>query len=290
MFGFFFKKNFYDGWDNVLLITVPNLILDLFLFLGGLTLFLAAKLNLSKAISSQSCLIIWGAVILLLFIIGAILTLDWALTAREIAAYEAPELKDFFIRLPSCLLDGVLYGVILFILTLITVTGVCYYFKLTPKTAPNGLWYIGPQVGATLPFVGLAAGSVFVWVAISIYQSLSFFPAVRACLNNGFRKSIKKCFIIFLDNLGGSCALAVHNLFLFLLSIVMLGLLPGLGGLGLARVNFTRLVIKKYDYITKLQEEKKSSPKRLPWDEILKDDIESTGHRTLKTFFFPWKE
>lgn len=290
MFGFFFKKNFYDGWDNVLLETVPNLIFDVFLFLGAMTLFLAAKLNLNHAITNNICIIIWAATILLLFIIGSILVLDWALTAREIAAYEATELKDFFIRLPSCLLDGVLFGFLLFILSAVTIFGLCYYFKLTPKRLPNGIWYIGVEEGSVLPFVGLAAGSVFAWVALSVFQMMFFYPAVRAVIGNGFRKSLKKCFIIFLDNLGASMLLMIHNFVLFAISVVMLGLLPGLSGIGLARVNFVRLVIKKYDYATKLQNAGKAVPSKVPWKEVLEEDVRVTGNRSLKTFFFPWKE
>lgn len=284
MFNFFFKKNFYDGWDNVLLETVPNILFDIFLFLAGFSFFLSAKLNMASKISNFQCLAIWTGVALVLFVVGSIIVLSWALSAREIASYEAPQLRDFFARLPSVVCDGVLYGLLLFFTTVVTIIGLCYYFRLIPKRSSGGLWYIGVQEGEQLPFIGLVAGSVFLWVVLTIYQMLFLYPAVRAVIPCSFNKAIKKCFVIFLDNLFACIGLAIHNLFLFALSLVMLGLLPGIGGLGLARVNFVRLIIKKYDW------DGNKNTKKLPWADILQDDIAATGNRTLKTFFFPWKD
>ena len=74
----------------------------------------------------------------------------------------------------------------------------------------------------------------------------------------------------------------------------MLGSAPGLTGLTLSRVNFLRLLLKKYDYLEKLDQanEPQNSPARrkIPWNDLLKNEIEMTGVRSFKMFVFPWKE
>ena len=65
-------------------------------------------------------------------------------------------------------------------------------------------------------------------------------------------------------------------------------------GIELARSNAFRLIMKKYDYIEEL--DKKGEPlnsktrRRIPWKELLKDDIEANPTRGFKAFIFPWKE
>lgn len=274
MLGFFFKKNFYDGWDNVLLIFIPNLILDVFLLIGGGLFFLGTKLNGTAGI------IVWGATILLVFIVAAILSLAWAESAKKIADYESAELKPFFASIKTSIKDGIVYGILMFLVILIAVAGIIFYFR--------------PVSGAHLPFIGLMAGSVFFWIMLTIVSALLWYPAVRAEMHNPFGKSIKKCFIILLDNIGKCIVLGFYNIFLFLISIVMIGLAPGLGGIVLSRANFFRLLLKKYDYLEEAEKtadgKKPVFRNKIPWKELLKDDIELTGSRSIKSFFFPWKE
>lgn len=293
MFGFFFKKNFYEGWDNVLFLCIPNLIMDAF---GALTLgvfYFSAKLNASLVLSTPLCVVIWVFAVLVLFVVAGVVYTSWGESAVKIARYESSTVKDFFCSIPKSFADGALYGLFLAVVSFATAVGLSYYFKLTPKQLPNGAWYIGTIEGARVAFVDLAAGSVFTWMALTVFQALFLYPAVRSALEpKGFFDAIKKCFVILLDNLGASVSLAVHNIFLSALSIVMAGLVPGFGGLGLARANFVVLISKKYDFIKQWNAEHQTQPlpKRLPWADILQDDIRTTGNRTLKTFFFPWKD
>ena len=274
MLGFFFKKNFYDGWDNVLFIFVPNLILDLFFLIGGGLFYLGTKVNGTAGI------IIWGCTVLLVITAGSILSLAWAESAAKIADYESEEIKPFFTSLKTCIKDGILYGIVLFAVLIISAAGIIFYFR--------------PVSGATLPFIGLMAGSVFFWIMLTIISALFWYPSLRAIMHNPFKKSIKKCFIILFDNIGSCVVLGIYNIFLLIISIVMVGLAPGLGGIGLSRVNFLRILLKKYDYLE--IEEKEAAGKKpvfrnkIPWQELLKEDIEITGSRSIKSFFMPWKE
>ena len=274
MLGFFFKKNFYDGWDNVLFIFVPNLILDVFFLIGGGLFYLGTKVNGTAGI------IIWGCTVLLVITAGSILSLAWAESAAKIADYESAEIKPFFTSLKTCIKDGILYGIVLFAVLIISAAGIIFYFR--------------PVSGATLPFIGLMAGSVFFWIMLTIISALFWYPPLRAIMHNPFKKSIKKCFIILFDNIGSCVVLGIYNFFLLIISIVMVGLAPGLGGIGLSRVNFLRILLKKYDYLEIAEKEaagkKPVFRNKIPWQELLKEDIEITGSRSIKSFFMPWKE
>ena len=274
MLGFFFKKNFYDGWDNVLFIFVPNLILDVFFLIGGGLFYLVTKVNGTAGI------IIWGCTVLLVITAGSILSLAWAESAAKIADYESAEIKPFFTSLKTCIKDGILYGIVLFAVLIISAAGIIFYFR--------------PVSGATLPFIGLMAGSVFFWIMLTIISALFWYPSLRAIMHNPFKKSIKKCFIILFDNIGSCVVLGIYNFFLLIISIVMVGLAPGLGGIGLSRVNFLRILLKKYDYLEIAEKEaagkKPVFRNKIPWQELLKEDIEITGSRSIKSFFMPWKE
>ena len=274
MLGFFFKKNFYDGWDNVLFIFVPNLILDLFFLIGGGLFYLGTKVNGTAGI------IIWGCTVLLVITAGSILSLAWAESAAKIADYESAEIKPFFTSLKTCIKDGILYGIVLFAVLLVSAAGIIFYFR--------------PVSGATLPFIGLMAGSVFFWIMLTIISALFWYPSLRAIMHNPFKKSIKKCFIILFDNIGSCVVLGIYNFFLLIISIIMVGLAPGLGGIGLSRVNFLRILLKKYDYLEIAEKEaagkKPVFRNKIPWQELLKEDIEITGSRSIKSFFMPWKE
>ena len=274
MLGFFFKKNFYDGWDNVLFIFVPNLILDLFFLIGGGLFYLGTKVNGTAGI------IIRGCTVLLVITAGSILSLAWAESAAKIADYESAEIKPFFTSLKTCIKDGILYGIVLFAVLIISAAGIIFYFR--------------PVSGATLPFIGLMAGSVFFWIMLTIISALFWYPSLRAIMHNPFKKSIKKCFIILFDNIGSCVVLGIYNFFLLIISIIMVGLAPGLGGIGLSRVNFLRILLKKYDYLEIAEKEaagkKPVFRNKIPWQELLKEDIEITGSRSIKSFFMPWKE
>ena len=82
-------------------------------------------------------------------------------------------------------------------------------------------------------------------------------------------------------------------MFLTVISVIMLGLAPGMCGLELARANAIRLILKKYDYLDEL--DKKGVPlnskeRKIPWKELLKEDYEANPVRSFNAFIFPWKE
>lgn len=272
MLGFFFKKNFYDGWDNLLFFFIPNLIWDVFLIAGAALIFAMTKIQ-----ATVPGIAVLSIAVLLIFLSGGIISVTWGEVASKIADFASPNPQDFFTALKSCIFDGIKYGFFLLILTVLTSFGFFYYFF--------------PKNGEPLPFIGLLTGSIFTWIAISVYMAVFWYPSLRAQLHNKFWKIIEKCFVLFLDNIGICVVIGLYNLILAFISIVLIGIAPGMGGIGLARANLCRILLKKYDYI---EEQKKADPKKIirsiPWKEILQEDMELTGNRTFKSFLFSWKE
>lgn len=278
MLNLFFKKNFYDGWDNVMFFFVPNLIVDALVILTtGI-----ASLGVTVFKDFSAFLYIWIILALLLVIGSSIFTLAWAESSHEIADYGTIEFKDFFKAIKNSTKDGIYYGLTLTAIIVIAFLGITYF--LHPATEDI----------SQVPFAGLLAGICYIWVSLIILGAVFWYPSIRAEFHNTYAKSIKKCFIVFFDNVFVSIVIGFYNLFLALISIIMLGIAPGMCGIQLARANAFRLILKKYDYLEDL--DKKGEPlnsrarRKIPWKELLKDDIEANPTRGFRAFVFPWKE
>ena len=274
MLGLFFRKNFYDGWDNVMFLFVPNLILDFLVIITTALCIPGLKFQ-----DSNFYLYIWIALGAICVTGFSILSLAWAESAEKIADYGSFEFKEFFRAIKGCIKDGILFA-----LTLILVGTVCGVLVLN---------LLFPRGETSVTFVGLLAGAVDLWLALIILMALSWYPSLRAKMHNPFVKSIKKCLIIFMDNLVVSVTVSIYTTVLAVISVIMLGIAPGMAGIELARANALRLLLKKYDYIEELdkQNEPAASParKRIPWNELLKDENEANPPRGFKEFWMPWK-
>jgi hypothetical protein len=70
-------------------------------------------------------------------------------------------------------------------------------------------------------------------------------------------------------------------------SLFLALLLPGPAGMLLLMDEALRLRLRKYDY---LEANPRADRRKIPWKELLEEDVELTGTRTLRNFIFPWKE
>lgn len=261
MYLFFIKKNFYDGWDNMLTLIVVNIVV------------MAASLGLLSliyALHRSTPLVI--ALIILFGIVMSILALAAGEIASSAANFGSAHIADFFRAIPSCIADGIRFGLVLAVVG--AASYVCIPFYFVQKTLP-----------------AMFIGSMFVWLVIFTLLSLQWFVAIRSLLHNNFRKCIKKCFLIFFDNIWFSLFMAAYIFFLTALSVFLLGFLPSLSGIAMAQVNAFRLRLYKYDYYEAHPELKTPKEKRcIPWDELLQNDKETLGPRSFKSLIFPWKE
>ena len=109
-------------------------------------------------------------------------------------------------------------------------------------------------------------------------------------MNNDLKKSIKKSFIIFFDNPGFSLFMFLYTIFLVVLSIALFMIAPSFCGIVLAHTNGLRLRLYKYDWLETHPDASPAEKKHIPWQELVAEDRDNVGPRTLKNFIFPWKE
>lgn len=264
MFGFFLKKSFCDIWDNLLGVFIFNI---LFVFLGLGFFYLA------YAITQAGITWLFYLVILLGIMLFCVLALAWGENGANVADFGSIHYRAFFKAIPGCIVDGVLLG--LFICIVFYVSEVClqYYF-IEQKS-----------------LLGFFLGSVVFWLDVMIILSLQWFIPLRSLMHNNFRKTLKKCFIIFYDNTGFSIAMFIYNILMIALSIFCIGMMPSVTGIIIANCNALRLRLYKYDYLEEHPELKtKRERSQIPWEELIYEDKETLGPRKFKSFLFPWKD
>jgi hypothetical protein len=257
MVGFLIKKAFFDGWDNLLTLLVLNLG---FTLLFGLGIVLPGSLNaplwLSIALAALTLLLVsvwWSACVYAL---------------NGVADFSSFRYSGLAASFKASLAPGLQVGGFLAALLVVVSVGLPFYLSL------------GGFMGT------LAAGVVF-WCAVMLILALQYYIPVRSRLGGGFKKNLRKSFLLFLDNPGFSLFLLFYNLIGLAVSFFLVGLLPGLAGVALALDDALRLRLYKYDW---LEAHPEGSRKEVPWDDLLVEDRELVGKRTLKGMFFPWKE
>ncbi len=264
MFGFIIKKNFCDGWDNLLSVIVSNLV---FLFAGiGLVL-----LN-GLAAQSDSELLIFLALIFGVVVLS-ILTVAYSDCAAHIANFDGIHILDFFKNIPGSLKDGALFGLMNAGVFLISSFSIRYYI------VESGTLF------------GFALGCAIFWIDFFYLLAMQWFIPIRALMHNNFKKCFKKSFIILFDNTGFSLLMGLYNFVLIALSVLCIGFFPSMSGLLIANTNALRILLYKYDYLEEHPELKtKKERRQIPWDDLIAEDREILGPRKLRSFLFPWKD
>ena len=262
MFLFYLKKNFYDGWDNVGQMVVVNLIILLYSALMFFAVGAASNLNTGL-----------GFLVFVASCAGfAILVMAYGENAVAIANYETRSVKEYFSQIKSCAKDGFLFGALCGILISACFIGIPGYLSF--KTT-----------------LGFILAVILFWIGVISLLALQWFIPLRSLLHNDFRKCLKKCFIIFFDNTFFSILVAFYTFLMIPLSVFLFFLIPSAAGILLAQINALRLRLYKYDYLEQHPElTTRDEQKDIPWDELIREDKECTGTRSLRSLIFPWKE
>ena len=272
MYGFLFKKNFCDGWDNLVSVVITN-VLFLFSMIGIVVLSAFVTQKLGENTTDLSFYLIQTGILLLGIFIICIFSLAYGEVAVKIADFNGIHIWDFFKKIPGVLKDAALFAIL--ITLVIFISSYCIYF------------YIFQQQSLLNLFIGV----LICWVDIFIILTLQWFVPIRCTFHNGFFKCLKKCLYIFMDNTGFSIFMALHNLLMIAISILPIGFFPSIAGIAIARQNAFRLRLYKYDYLEEHPElQTKKERRQIPWEELIYDDREILGPRKLKSFIFPWKE
>lgn len=266
MIGFFLKKNFCDGWDNILYLLVPNIIISLS---SALAFFILSRIISLE--SSFALILTCGAFIVLLALI-MVLVMAFSENAAEISNFSMPSIASYFRQIPNVFLDAVRYGALMGALVVVGAIGIPVYNS------------IGGILGNALALLLLSFEIVF-------FLSLQWFVPLRALLHDNFSKCLKKCFIIFFDNTAFSVFMFFHNVVLIALSFAIFTVIPGSAGIVLAQVNALRLRLYKYDWLDANPQFKSAKyRKNIPWDALIENDRKTLGPRPFKSFFMPYNK
>jgi len=261
MIGFFLKKNFFEGWDNFL---------PLILFNGVLILIGSAFFTLMYVVSEMpmlSVLILFICILLMGILLPAISNL-----MSRIADYKSFSFKEIGGEIKHTWRHGVLFALIETFCWVVAGVAVPYYFSFHN-------------------FLGLFLGVSVVWIFAVIQLSLLWFFPIRSRLESNFRKCLKKCFIVFFDNTGFTLFMLLYSVILIVLTPFLAFLVPGFSGLLLAWNNAFKLRMYKYDWMEQHPEiPVQTARKQIPWDELLAEDRETVGTRTIRNLIFPWKD
>jgi hypothetical protein len=257
MIGFFVKKAFFDGWDHLFSLILLNL---------G---FIAA-LAIGFALPGSIGLPTWASIALGVIALAAG-SVWWSASVyamKEVAAFGSFHLREMGTHLREALVPGLQFGLLLIVGWFVVSVGLPFYLS------------IGGILGA------LAAGVIF-WCAIILLLSLQYYIPLRARLGGGLKKNLRKSFVMFFDNPGFSIFLFLYSVLTLVISLFLAFLLPGFGGVALAHDVALRLRLYKYDW---LEANPEGNRRAIPWEELLAEDRDLVGKRTLKGMFFPWKE
>ena len=257
MISFLVKKAFFDMWDNMLTVFMLNF--GFVLIVGG-ALYLPYLLSFSQVLSFIG---IGVGVLAFIFYSGAA-----AMVARDISDYRTPSLRGFIAYFKETWNTALALGLITIVHLLVLAIAFPFYTQMAN-------------------LLGVAAISIIFWVSVVWGIASQYYFAIRARLDTGIRKIIRKCFMVFFDNTIFSLILTIGTIAVFVLSGFTAFLLPGLASILIWHQVGFKLRLLKYDYI---EENPEADRKKIPWDALLIDDKDRVGQRTFRGMIFPWKE
>ena len=257
MTGFFIKKAFFDGWDNLIGLVVLNIVYILLLFLGIYT----------TSLSQYGPLPFYAGIAAVLFVI-AVYSGAVSRVCHSYSDYKSQtwsDLKTGFSRYFRHSLFMFFYYILFFLL----------------------IGFVIPFYLGSFGIAGTIISILLIWLLIFSLLAMPYYFALSSYLP-GDRplKTFKKCFIIVGDNMGFSLFFLLYNIVCILITVFTMGLVPGVAGMNLASHDAIRLLMLKYDW---LEENPDADRRHLPWADILYDEEEKVGPRSFKNMIFPWK-
>lgn len=258
MVGFFLKKSFFDGFDNfwklvvlnVLfgILTVSGVFLPLHFFAGNYNLILISLFMTAFLFSLYS----YGANYFLF---------KWS-------CYEQGNLRN-------CLKSYKGKFKIILVHAVLSYTAFC----VIPLSQ-----YLYLSAGK---IIGLFITLLLFDFEVIILSVTQFFYPVSFYYDSDEASLLKRSLAIAFDNFGYSMLLVLKSILDFIITVFTFSIIPGICGIGLARMDMVRLLTRRYQY---LEANEGVTKKDADWKQILAEDITSTGTRTFRNMFFPWKD
>jgi len=259
MFFFLMKKAFFDGWDNLEILVITNLVI----FITGIALIWPLLVLMESALPVFFALL--GVIMIFeTILLGVASALTSALVDyRRVTWTDIPR---FFKRIWK---QYLILGIAAVFFVLISLLGIMYYSNF-------------------MNLLGITASVILLWILVGTYLTvLWYFPASNR-LQGNFKIWMKKSVMLMLDNFLLSLYLGFIMVPLFLIIWPMTAFTTfGPSGILLYFNSALRLLMYKYAW---LEENPGAKRSRVPWHEILVNEKKQIGKRTLKGMIFPWKE
>jgi len=258
MIGFTVKKSLFDAWDAFMGLALVNLS---FVVVAAATIGLAAALGPGLA---GNLLLAAG------FLAFEACRVAAAISLEPLADGASLSFRAWFAAWPAALPTALALGGMELALFLALRAAFPFYLGM------GGL-------------VGSFALGVVLWSSALVLLALQWLPAAAARMSGRtLRARLKASFAMLLDNFGFTLFVTVWELVSLALSFFTAFLVPGFGGAALARVEAFRLRMRKYEWLESLPPGAARKP--VPWKELIADDEERLGKRTLRNLIFPWKD
>jgi uncharacterized membrane protein YesL len=254
----FTKKAFFDSWDNLLSLIFYNL---LYLIVLALLWVAFEVFTTFKAL---------GLFLLLFFLVlNAFYLSSLSSQTKTYVYYETTQFSSIFKNLFKKWQHSLLYAAIQVVLLSLLLIVVPFYFSFH-----------------SLLFYTIALA--LLWVAlIVVFALMYYFPLAVTMHEDKPFKTLKKAFLLVVDNIGFTLYLALHTIGNLILTIFFVTLIPGAASIQLSHHVALKFLLHKYDY---LEESEEANKKELPWDELLFEEDEKLGKRTFKGTIFPWRD
>ncbi|MGI6466345.1 MAG: hypothetical protein ACOXZZ_01925 [Sphaerochaetaceae bacterium] len=257
MFSFFIKKSFFDGWDNILSLLLYNFIniaLIFALYFGITFLGIIFSLGLIIIILTLALNSIYQAII--------------SIIMKGYVDYKRVDKESFKTSLFK--IKGHIISHFIIQLGAITLVTIVLPFYLSFKTI---FFYV--------------ISILFIWLLVFTMMALFYFYPLALIMDKDRPlKSLKKSFVVVVDNLFFTLGFGVYHLVNFIISLFFATLIPGVSGVALSRHVAMKILMKKYDFLEEFPEQRKE----LDWYELLYEEDQLVGKRTFKGTIFPWKE
>lgn len=256
MFSLLIRKTFYNYWDNFF----PFLIINAaFVLLTGTPLFLLLGTGSLK---------LGAAAVTVTLFLGAFLFGSIGPAGYEIARHRSWSLS----RLPQDLVRSIKSKLLLGLLWLIE--GV-------------SLLLIIPFYFSTGNLFGFALGVFFAWGMLFLGIALQFYLPLLHWQENTPLQALKKSFFIMFANPGPALGLFFGSLMIAVLSFFTLFMFLGPAALLLWQTNGTYYLLLRHQHI---EAGEGAVEKPFPWRQVLEEESETVGRRSLKNLIFPWKD
>lgn len=258
MIGFLIKKAFFDAWDNLIGLVVSNL--------GFLVVVMLFFLGMQYLSSSTLLLFLVFVVAIILFSFHSV---GIAQITKNYSDYKRVGFEGYKEGLK-------LFSSHAWFYSLINVLMISLAFLVMP-------FYL--SMGNTIGFI---LGIVTFWILLTLILAMQYYlPLMSRFTGDKPVKTFKKCFIISIGNLGTTIFLLIFNLIQLAGTALTAGLLFSMTGITLANQDAFKLLILKLDWLDENPEE---DYKHVDWEDILYEERENVGHRTIKNMIFPWRD